>query len=137
MAGDRNMYYASRPQLDDRKDKDSTKQDVVGLHEIAGPDRRGVITQEGSPGLTAWSRDSPPPFQVLLDGALGKRCSQFQQLPADALRAPRAILGRQSADQRDLVTGQCRTPTRCLRAGFAPPDPAEQVAVPAQQRLGF
>ena len=61
MPRDREMHHPSGRQFDDDKDKQVAKPEVMQLQEITGPDGRGMVVQEGEPGLAAWA--CPRPFR--------------------------------------------------------------------------
>ena len=55
-ARDRKMNHPARTQVDDEKNKNRAKPDVVSLKEITSPDLRCMIGEKGRPGLSAAPR---------------------------------------------------------------------------------
>ena len=89
-ARDREMNDPARTQLDDEKDKDRAKPDVVSLKEITSPDVRRVIGEKGGPGLSALPRGLGTSHlpDVFGNGSLAETITQFAQLILNALGAP-------------------------------------------------
>ena len=70
--------------MNHEEEEDRTEEDVVGLDEVARPDRVPMVTQERRPRLparvgVAYQRD------VFLDHAFGDGDAELEQLAPDAL----------------------------------------------------
>src|SRR5262249_31318389 len=88
---------STRAQVNDEEQEDRTKQEVVGLDEVARPDRVALVTEECRPRLPA-RVDIAYRTEVLLDRALRDGNAELEQLAADALGAPKMIVGGHFAD---------------------------------------
>src|SRR5215213_9854995 len=127
-------WLPARAEVDDEEREERPEPQVDDLEEVAGPDRRGVVADEGGPRLPAPPGPRRPRrAHVALDGALADPDAQLQELAADALGAPQAVLCGQLPDQRDGLLGHLRPLRR--RGGLGPPQEAKALSVPAQQRV--
>ena len=86
-------------EFDDKEGKERAKEEIRDGQEVARPDLMRVVVQEDAPGLR--SRTCRLVVHVLLNGTFGDVDAQFEQLPADALSSPQAIVQRHCFDQRD------------------------------------
>jgi hypothetical protein len=96
-AGDSHMNDALGVHVRDEEREDWQKPEIVNLEEVAGPD--GMVAQESAPGLAIAGR--PRCSKVALNRPLADPKAELQELPPDALGAPKTILPRHSLDQRD------------------------------------
>jgi hypothetical protein len=92
-----------------------------------------MIVYEGGPRLRGGPHARPS--HVLLDRAFRNANAQFEQLPADALGTPQAIVERYRSDQRDGLERDSRLPRG--RLGALPPEPAECLTMPAEESIGL
>jgi hypothetical protein len=92
-----------------------------------------MVVQERRPRLRGGSY--APVSHLFLDGAFGDVHAQFEQLPADALGTPQAIVERYRSDQRDGLERDSRLPRG--RLGALPPEPAECLTMPAEESIGL
>jgi len=93
-----------------------------------------VVAQEGRPTLARPLRRAGV-AHVLLDGPLGHAEVQLQQLAPDSLRTPEPIRGGHRPDQRDRLLRHLRATRPWGGPRLPPPEAAEELAVPAQERL--
>lgn len=87
-----------------------------------------------APGLTGAAR-GPHAAHVALDGALADAQAQREQVTADALGAPQAILARHLPDQGHRLRVDLRTLAGGRRAGT--PEEPIALTMPAQEDLGL
>jgi len=134
VARDADVDDPARPEFDDAEREECAEPQVDDLEEIAGPGLVGVVPQERRPGLpTPAGPLRPGRAHMALDRALAHPDSELPQLPANPLRAPQPVFGRQAPDGRDRL----RRHLRALRRGgqLDAPDQPEALPVPAQQRV--
>jgi len=127
----RRAHVADPPRglLDDAAGEERPEEPVRDREEVAGPDVRGVVAEEGGPRLPARARGAVA-AQIGLDRALGHADAELAQFAADALRTPERIVGRHPSDQGDGLRLEWRSARP--RARFPPPEGAEPRAMPAQ-----
>ena len=130
-AGDPGVQHTPGVQLDDYESEDGSKEQVVGLDEVASPGLVGVVVQEGGPVLSA-ATGRLDPTHMLLDSSLADPDAQLEQLASDALGAPR-VVSCHLLDQLDGLRGDARLPA--FRSRLVAPDYAEQIPVPGQHCL--
>ena len=92
-----------------------------------------MVAQEGTPALPAWPR-AMPFVQMPLDAALGHTDSELEQFPANALRAPKPILGGHASYEIDDVRRDA-SGRRLRRSRLPAPQQAKPFAVPTQDGL--
>lgn len=126
------MHDAACFQFYEDEDVQRAKEQSMNDSEIAGPDVLGVVLQEGGPGLT---RGSTIFGQILLNRPLADLDPQLKQLALDSFRAPQMVFPGHLPDQIDCFLGDARFSLLVLR--FASPIVAEEVAMPAKQRIGL
>ena len=93
--GDGDMDNRLRVHVYDEEGEKRSKPDIVHLKEIAGP--HCVVAEKGTLALSVSRRSNGQ--DVLLDGALGDPDAELEQLAADTLCAPRAIVTSDGSDQ--------------------------------------
>src|SRR5690606_19699317 len=76
--------------LADDDSDDLAKANVVGLHEITGPDLVCMVLEECRPRLAARRRALSSHSHILLDRAFGDNDAEFEQFAADSLSTPGA-----------------------------------------------
>lgn len=55
------MHHPSRGQLDYEEDENGSKEQIIGLHKVTGPDLISMIGQKRRPGLVlVRGRQTPP-----------------------------------------------------------------------------
>jgi hypothetical protein len=126
------MNNAARADLEDEESKDWPKEQIIGLQEVAGPELMRMIAKEHTPTLAAMTGRSKP-SHVPLDRALGVADSELQQLAADPLCTPQAIVPCHPLDQGDGFSGDPRFPI--LPLGLVRPEKSKSFAVPTKDRL--
>jgi len=98
---DANVHNSLRIDIDHEERKDGPKPDIVGLQEIAGPNR--MVSQERAPSLAArkvrWSGFG----HVSLDYPLRNSNSKLQELAANPFRSPGHAFGGHAVDECDDV----------------------------------
>jgi hypothetical protein len=117
---DTNVHNALRIDIDDEERKYGAKPDIIGLQEIAGPNR--VVSQECSPSLAARKVGRSGLGHVSLDCALRDSDAEFQEFAAYSLRAPEDIFGSHAVNECEdfrvnsrnwgLVTSRPPTPEK-------------------------
>ncbi len=105
--------------------------EVADFDEVAGPDASRLLTKEGGPTLTV-RRCAADLAQVPLDGSLGDGDAELEELTADALGAPQAVLGGHAADEVDDVGRNAGRGGR-LPPGAPLPEQSEAVSMPAKK----
>lgn len=133
MTSHANMDDFSALQLDDEEGKERAEEEVGDRQEVARPDVVCMVLQEGRPCLRGGKYTPLSP--VFLDGAFGDTNPQFEQLPADTLHTPQAIVQRHRLDQRDRLGSDFGVPGSSL--GSSPPEPAERLAMPVEKSIGL
>src|SRR2546423_73238 len=109
--------------------------DVTYLEEVAAPDPLRLIAQECRPALSL-RRSAAEPAHVPLDGALGSRVAELEELAPNSFGSPPAVFRRNPLDQCDHSHRQARPwPRRRLRTPC--PQEAESLPVPAQHGFGL
>jgi hypothetical protein len=101
----------------------ATEPEVTHFEKVAAPDPWGLVSEECRPALT-FGRHAPETAHVALDGALGDGDSELEELAADALGTPEAILEGDAPDERDDLSGQPPASGR-TRFGLLPPNLAK------------
>ena len=133
MTGHANMNDFSALQFDDEESKERTEDDIRHRQEVTRPDLARMIVQERRPRLRGGSY--APLSHVFLYGAFGDLNAQLEQLPADTLGSPQAIVTRHRFDQRNGLGSNFGS--RRGRLGASPPVPAERLTVPAEEGVGL
>ncbi len=102
---DRKMNDPARTQLDDEKDKNRAKPDVVSLEEITSPDLVRVIGEKGRPRLSSAPRGLGASHlpDVFGDSPLAETKAQFAQLILNALGTPQTIVAGHSVNEVDHI----------------------------------
>jgi hypothetical protein len=134
MACHADVDHAARAERDDEEGVERAEEEIRHREEVAGPDVRGVIAQEGRPRLPARPRGTGD-GQIGLDGALGDVEPQRPQLAADPLGTPARVLAGHATNRGDGLRRERRTPRPGAR--LPSPERAEPRAAPAQQRVGL
>ena len=96
-----NMHNSLRVDIDDEERKYRPKPDIVGLQEIAGPNR--MVSQERAPSLAARKVRWSDFRHVSLDCPLRNSNSKLQELAANSFRSPGHVFGGHAVDERDDV----------------------------------
>lgn len=127
------VHHALGVDVDDEEREDRPEPDVVRLQEVAGPD--GVVSQEAVPALAPRWGGGSSAAHVPLNGSLRNADAEVQQLAADALRAPEAILLGHAPDELDGLRGKSR---QCWWSRFRlqSPEESDARAVPARYWFG-
>jgi CheY-like chemotaxis protein len=119
---------------DDEEGVEWPKEEVGDREEVAGPDLMGVVAQERWPRLPAATRWAGL-AQVALDRRPSYADTELEELAPDALRAPHAVGRRHLPDQGHRLGREGRAVRRGDGPGSPTPVAAEQLAVPAQERI--
>ena len=124
---------------DDSSSVADNEQDVEhpecgGRHreEVDGNDILRVVPQERPPGLR-WRLAAA---HVLGDGGLTDDDAKLQQLSVDVWRSPERVVIGHLMDERALLPGQSWSSVP-FRSALPPPEHAESLAVPVNDRLGL
>ncbi len=104
MARHPDVHHAARPEFDDAERDEQPESEGDDLEEVTGPNRIGVVAQEGRPGLpvTGGSRRARG-AHVPLDRALAHTDAQLAEFPAEPLGTPPPVRRRQALDGRDRL----------------------------------
>jgi len=133
---DPDVNHPARAVRDDEEGVARAEQEVGDREEVAGPGLRGVVAQERRPGLPGAVRRAGA-AHMPLDRGLGDADTDLEQLPPDALGTPQPIRGGQLPDQRDRLGRNLGAACLLYRSRLLPPVPTEQIAMPAQERVGL
>ena len=101
---------------------------------LAGPDIVRVIPEERAPGLTGWPSRADG-AHVFLNRPLADVDAELEQLAANALGTPETVGRGHRPDEFDGLSADGPAPALPLRPST--PDEHEQVAMPAQERIGL
>ncbi len=131
--GDAEVDDPSRVDVHDEEREDGSKEEVVGLYEIARPNLRGVVVEELVPILTrVRSAAISELFDDALDSAFADPDSQFEELTTEPFGSPKEILDGDAANEG---LGPWRQSSRLgAWTRFASPVEFEQPPVPADHR---
>ena len=133
-ASDVDMHDLATAVPNDDEGEDGTEPGVIELQEVAGPDIRRVVTEEGVPRLSRRLARAEGPH-VLLDRPLAHAEAELEQFAADPFGSPQGVGAGHRSNQVDDVRAQPAGPV--LRLGPSSPEMGEQVTVPAQQGVGL
>src|SRR5437763_5136560 len=126
------MHDAPRAEVGEDEGEQRPEEQIVNMHEVAGPAVLGMVPQEGCPGLaTRTLRTSVT--HVPLDGALGDLDVQLQQLPLNAVCTPEPVVDGHRLDQCDGLRWKLGF-MRC-RERFPLPEQPETLSMPTKNRL--
>ena len=130
------MHNAAGLEFDDDKDEEGTKEGIIGLKEVAGPDLVGMVPQEGGPGLGGcpWTASQT---DVLEDGSRANRNAEFEEFAGDTFSAPANVVEEHLLDESDNGSGGRWSMSVVVGFGLACPDKAKQVSMLAQQDVGL
>jgi hypothetical protein len=92
----RGVNYRAATKVEKEEHEDLAEPDVIGLDEVAHPDR--VVAQEGRPALAV--AGTPRGSHVLLDGSLADAVPELEELAANPLGSPEWVRRGHLADQR-------------------------------------
>ncbi len=138
---DAEMHHASGAALNDEEDEQRTEEQVINLEEVTGPNLSSMVVQECAPGLSGWFgccwRWRTSLAHVLLNGALGYADRQLEELTANALGSPEAVILDQLLDQLDGRRWQLGLGATGRGARLHLPEEAEAGAMPTQQGGGL
>ena len=126
------MDEVSRLNLDDYEDVKRPKQEVMDDGEIAGPDLPSVIFQKSGPILAGFR---PVLGKIALNCALADSDPELEEFPPNPFGAPQPVLFSHLLDQDNRLLGY--SGFSALGLGFSSPIAAEQIPMPAQERLGL
>jgi hypothetical protein len=119
---------------DEEKDVQGLEEESLNREEVAGPDHRRVILEEGTPRL----RRRPPTCQIDIppDGLAADVEPQVEELTSDVLSAPEPVLPGHPADEVTQLLAYARTagPTAAALPG---PVTLPGLAVPSDYRFGL
>ena len=128
-ASDTNVHNSPRIDVDHEECEDRPEPDIVGLQEVASPNR--MVLQECAPSLSVREFRWSGPGHISLNRALRDSDAEFQEFAAYSLRAPQDIFSGHAADEcddlwvnsgstalafRDLKRQKSRNPSRCQRS---------------------
>ena len=126
------MDNPPRLQLDEEEGKERTEEKVRDVEEITGPRLCRMSAQERFPALSTRPFSTYVPH-ILLNRPFTHPNIQFEQFTADTFRSPKSVVRRHLFDQADRLGRESRLSRVCL--GFAFPEQAEELMMPAQKRL--
>src|SRR2546423_13309900 len=107
--------------------------DVTYLEEVAAPDPLRLIAQECRPALSL-RRSAAEPAHVPLDGALGSRVAELEELAPNSFGSPPAVLRRNPLYQCDHSPRPARP---WPRRGLPTPRPPKAGSPPGPAPHGF
>ena len=109
--GDGGVEDTTRVQLDNDKDENGMKEQIVDHSEVTGPDVLGVVLEEGFPGLVAgggWSEF----VEVFLNGAFTDVETEFEQFapmhsaPHSRFSCAICLMSQRHQSQADELSSQ-------------------------------
>jgi hypothetical protein len=130
----RDMHDTLGVHIDDEEREDGTEPYVIGLQEIARPNR--VVAEERSPALSAPRSRRPHASHVALNRSLRDPNAELQEFAANALGSPKSAPGRHALDKGDDIRSEARF-ARIGQAGLSTPEEPKSLAVPPKHGLRF
>ena len=133
-AGHVDMHDFATGVRDDDEREDGAEPGIVQLQEVTGPDLRRMVSEEGGPRLPGRlaGRDG---LHVLLNRSLADADAELEQLAADTFGAPESIGRGHGLNEFDDLRAQ--RPALTLRPRPASAHEREEIAMPAQERVGI
>lgn len=130
------VHDASNSQFNDDENEKRTEEYIVSLLDITSPDLTGVIVDEGSPTLLRRAKVTEV-FNVTLYCAFRRVQSQLKKFNMNAVGAPGAVLPSHALDESNSLFRERWTAQWVLLSVFAFPQPAVQIPMPTQERIGL
>ncbi len=119
--------------MGDEEREDRPKQEVVGLHEVAGPRFVRMIPNERRPALAPRGFRRSRTAHVLMNGSLPDAKLELEQFATDPHGTPQHVLNGHCLDERDGVWPDRAEGVLRSTTSLPAPTQAEALTVPAQQ----